>query len=376
VNGDAGGYVANPRAMYEVARKLPLEQRWLLFELAHDARWEAGIVTVRGVEIALDVGELLISLDGLAEKHGMSVDQVRRALKTFERLGIISRRQAATLPATSPATGAATLPATQTATPPTVVRFQKWRTILWPRGEAATSPATNSATGTATPAATGAATILPAVPDLPLEQGEPVGGERASARKSFAPPPASPPAFQTGGGKNGKGKNGRATDPRFMPIKQRLKEIHAEICDGSIYDFNGADGKALREFLERHPEVTEQDVRLRWALALHHRNEFPRVKTPRMLFHHWNHFADEARQFKARVAHGEAVNAELTEEEELEHLSSVAAEGDGLQRVQLEREALLDVEARKSLRRSFPGEYPALDDPGWKKGIHIAARES
>src|SRR5467141_1025117 len=119
VNGDAGGYVANPRAMYEVARKLPLEQRWLLFELAHDARWEAGIVTVRGVEIALDVGELLISLDGLAEKHGMSVDQVRRALKTFERLGIISRRQAATLPATSPATGAATLPATQTATPPT-----------------------------------------------------------------------------------------------------------------------------------------------------------------------------------------------------------------------------------------------------------------
>ena len=40
-------------------------------------------------------------------------------------------------------------------------------------------------------------------------------------------------------------------------------------------------------------------------------------------------------------------------------------------RPQLERFARNDVEARKDLRRQWPGQYPELGDPRWAKGFHV-----
>src|SRR4051794_10079191 len=65
-----GGYVALPHALLDLAaRELTAQQERLLLRLLQGARWEPGTVTVRGNSIALDRGEQLTSLDGLATKY-------------------------------------------------------------------------------------------------------------------------------------------------------------------------------------------------------------------------------------------------------------------------------------------------------------------
>jgi hypothetical protein len=152
-------FVAIPDQMIDAVTALPCHQAWLLVLLVRDANWRPGVVDVRGQSIALDTGELLFSIDARAERHRMSSDQIRRALKTYKRLGIVTTR-----PATQAATGADTRPATQAATPPTIVRFDKWRDILWPPSPAATQ----AATGADTSPGERPAMILPVVPDLPV----------------------------------------------------------------------------------------------------------------------------------------------------------------------------------------------------------------
>ncbi len=142
----APGYVAMPREMLIAADKLPRDQGWLLERMARDARWQdPGPVIVRGGVVTIDTGEQLISLDGLAKRYEMTVAQVRRALATFERKGWISRRPAAAQTGTPLTEGKSA----KTGTPPTVVRFEKWRDILWPKTGTPTGTSPGTRTGTA-----------------------------------------------------------------------------------------------------------------------------------------------------------------------------------------------------------------------------------
>jgi hypothetical protein len=55
-----GGWVAIPREMMAVARKLRREQGWLLLELAFGAQFgEPGEEDVRGHAVRIDLGEIL-----------------------------------------------------------------------------------------------------------------------------------------------------------------------------------------------------------------------------------------------------------------------------------------------------------------------------
>src|SRR5438128_1775785 len=111
-----------PHTLRQWAREnLEPVQAWLLLELIGDAQHEPTSVVLQdgtGRSVQLDAGEILVSSRGLEEQYGIDRDVVRRALKTYEKLGAVTTRPAAPPPAPRRAASQRGLPPH----PPTVVR--------------------------------------------------------------------------------------------------------------------------------------------------------------------------------------------------------------------------------------------------------------
>jgi hypothetical protein len=238
---DRGGFLALPHEMRaEARRELEPVQRWLAVELAGEANWETGrTARVDGVAVALDAGEVLLSTRGFADRHGVSRDVVRRFLDRIEALGWIERCPAAPSPAPHPAPRAAP----RAAPPPTLVRFRKWREIMWPPREAAPPPA---------PSPAPCATPHPA-PILHMEPGEPLN---TNTEKPSRAPAA----------RRRKASKDEPSDPRHRPLQERLEGVFLEVR-GTSYGFNGRDAKAITELL-RLSGGDVAEVERRWRAGL------------------------------------------------------------------------------------------------------------
>jgi DNA-binding transcriptional MocR family regulator len=133
-------FLALPFSMLDEMREhLTAEQQIMLLGLLREANYHPSTVRVRGQKVQIDTGELLLAQRRIAARLGVSRDQIRRLLSRLEALGWIRLRSA--LPAPAPAPQAAPLPAPAA----TILRFRKWRRILWtealPAPQAAPGPA-------------------------------------------------------------------------------------------------------------------------------------------------------------------------------------------------------------------------------------------
>jgi hypothetical protein len=143
---ERSGHRGIPYAMEEELRDFPVAQRSVLVSLAFEAMWEPGVVPWRGQRITLDVGEALVSYEGLVRTLRLASDPgvrdpvklVRRALASGCRLGLIDVRAAVPEGGTPCGTGNGTYRGTPHGTPPRIVRFLRHRPILWPDTELGT----------------------------------------------------------------------------------------------------------------------------------------------------------------------------------------------------------------------------------------------
>lgn len=158
-----------PYPLDEYLDALPGDYGKVARKLLRAARWTRG--RVGGIE--LDAGESLIDERSEALWGGLALDRdvkgagrralVRRVLERLERDGIVTRRAAhARGPGSSPRNGPRNGPS------PTVVRFMKFRGILWPAGA---DSAQETAQGPAQETAQRFGPVLPEeTPDPPEQQ--------------------------------------------------------------------------------------------------------------------------------------------------------------------------------------------------------------
>lgn len=259
MSGERPGFRGIPYAMEAELRALPPAQRAILLSLAFLAEWEARSYDVRGVLVALDVGEALISYEGLARDLRANVDLARRAIRSGVRIGLIHARRAIPAPVTPRATGDATYRATPHGTPPTVVRFLRHREILWARENGATPCATPCASGDATnPQITGS-----------QDTGRiPSPAARARARRA----------------------DHKAPDPRHAPLTERLAATFAEVRGTSYAHGGGRDAKAIADLL-RFAGGNVEEVDRRWRRALDLGPKWPGCATFAALALRWNDLA-------------------------------------------------------------------------------------
>jgi hypothetical protein len=174
-----------PYPLDEYLDALPGDYGKVTRRLLRAARWARG--DVGGVE--LDAGEAL--MDERSEKlwGGLTLERdvsaagrralIRRVLDRLERDGIVARRSAhARGPRNGPGSGPRNGPS------PTVVRFLKFRGILWP---ASAGTAQETAQGPAQETALQSGPVLPEDPPAPPDQQQPRA--RAAVAVDDAPPP-------------------------------------------------------------------------------------------------------------------------------------------------------------------------------------------
>lgn len=274
------GWTAVPDAMRDAARaELELAQRALLVELAAECNWGPGTATVDGVQVELDRGEVLLSTRGFAERQGASRDQVRRFLDRVEALGWISRRPAA--PRAAPPHAPPAAP--RAAPPPTVVRFERWREILWPERQAAPSPAPSPA-----PRAAPLPAPIPPVEPIHLAPERPSPSPSATA--------SAPEAQQQEHAK-------KSPNPRHTPLKAVLVSLYERIR-ATKYNFDGkADPPAINRLLQL---ADDGEIIRCWGLGLEASSPFrcdtiAQLASPRV----WNHLATQgARQARKQAKPG------------------------------------------------------------------------
>ena len=109
-------------------------------------------------------------------------------------------------------------------------------------------------------------------------------------------------------------KKKQATDPRFVPIRERLIEIYGAMKSPERYVFTGRDGKALKQLLAQQPQVTDSDVFTRWRAGLE-LTKFPGVSSVHQLFDRWNDLAAAAGEIQM-LEETEAAAAREREEHE------------------------------------------------------------
>ncbi|ACG73248.1 hypothetical protein AnaeK_2020 [Anaeromyxobacter sp. K] len=179
-------FLALPAPLVDYVLALPGDYGKTLLRVAQLARAAPGVVD----GIALDTGEALISyrsprvwgrvaLDAELAKDG-EVALRRRALARAERDGWVQIR-----PAHRSGTASDTRTGTGTSTPATIVRFLRFREILWPASVQTAQPA---AQPTAQEPAPGSGTITPVVtlpdPPAPPEQQQLRARAREEAKLS------------------------------------------------------------------------------------------------------------------------------------------------------------------------------------------------
>ncbi|MCM2334809.1 MAG: helix-turn-helix domain-containing protein, partial [Anaeromyxobacteraceae bacterium] len=86
-----GGHTALPNELLAMAlAELTAEQFRLLVGIFYEAEFKPEGATAGLWRVPF--GHALISYEGLSTRFGLSVDAVRRALRRFERIGIVTRR--------------------------------------------------------------------------------------------------------------------------------------------------------------------------------------------------------------------------------------------------------------------------------------------
>jgi hypothetical protein len=118
-------------------------------------------------------------------------------------------------------------------------------------------------------------------PAVPVPVADPVA--------VLATTPAAPPP---GGEKQRTRKPKPAeSDPRFQPFVRLAFDVFAEKRDGAALDFDGHDGKSLREFLGRQPKVAAEEFGRRWGRALDLGAKWPGCASIAHLVERWNELA-------------------------------------------------------------------------------------
>jgi hypothetical protein len=241
--------------------------------LLRAANWKRGPSPCGRFE--LDAGEALMDERSETLWGGLRLDRdvssegrralVRRVLERLERDGWASRRAAhAGGPGISPRSGPRNGPT------PTVVRFLKYREILW---SASIETAQGTAQDLAQETAQGFGPILPASPP------EPPPPPDTEKRPSRAP-----------AARRRRAGEGEEPDPRHRLLQERLEAVFEEKC-GHLYGFGGRDAKAITDLL-RFSGGDLDDVVSRWRAALTETSNFHRCRSIHELATKWNHFAD------------------------------------------------------------------------------------
>lgn len=132
--GRGGGYFAMPRELWRDAmRLLTPGQRFALVALVAEANYSPGEVPLPdGSRVRLERGEVLVCSRSFAKRHGIGRRIVREALARLRALG-----WAETRPARGPPLGPGVVQrrAQGDGPPPTVVRFNVYRDIVWPESD-------------------------------------------------------------------------------------------------------------------------------------------------------------------------------------------------------------------------------------------------
>lgn len=175
-----------PYPLLEYLQALKGDYMKLALRLLQRAQWKAG-VTETG--IAVDAGEVLISLrshdvwDAVRLDRRLSeagrVSLMRRVLDRLERDGIVATR-----PARRTDTPGATQSGTSNETPPTVVRFLKFRDNLWPGNQDSAKGPTRGTTHGAAHRPDPIPTSKPATPAALEERGSCADLGTSTARPS------------------------------------------------------------------------------------------------------------------------------------------------------------------------------------------------
>lgn len=295
--GRPGDFLAVPRELWrEADRVLTSAQFKVLFALLAEANYTRGEVSMPdGGRVALDVGEVLVGGRSFALRHGLGHKAVRVALKRLQGLGWINLRSAI-----EEGTGEGTPPDRERAqvegTPPSIVRVNVYRGILWPASKEGTPPghavghtpqpqegtiqqgsiqqgqeeafaadaASPPSQPDVVPPATREEPPMPKPRDLVTEQLFP-GGSQA--------PPVAPPTSK------------RKGDPRHAPLVERLVAIFAELR-GTPYAFGG--GKDARAVTRLLALGSDSEIEARWRNALARADRWEGFLSLANLPGHWN----------------------------------------------------------------------------------------
>jgi hypothetical protein len=250
---------------------LPGDYLKIVLRLVQLANWKRS-VTPNGVE--LDAGEALISLRSSRFWDGVELDRdlsdearmalLRRVIARLERDGYAKRR-----PARCSGTGFGTPRPSASGTPATIIRFLRFRDVLWP----------SNSDSAHTPEVAAAQHAAQALATIQAETAEP---DRTG--EGVLDPPARPRA------------SGGCGQTKLDDVRALLKRIEEAFAQATGRAYQHADPRAIqddRRAAARLLELPGNDadaIESAWRQALI-RTEWPRIDTLADLARHWARIA-------------------------------------------------------------------------------------
>jgi hypothetical protein len=276
MDGRERGFIVVHRRVRSSAlyRSLTAEQRSVFYTLLLLANWKDGQMRVGEVAETVARGELAHSLATIAKEAKVSIKVVRT---TISKLAVDDRAAGGRGPflverwigsgprvGTYPGTVTGTVPGTETGTGLRVLRvvnYDEYQSIIDGAG-------TDEGTETGTAEGTRGA-----------RQGHGRGTNRTKGtivtkETSLPLAPATPPPG----------------DPRFQPFVKAAFDTFADVKGTAEFDFDGHDGKRLKDFLSRQPKVTLDEFTARWRKALS-MPRYPGCAKVAHLLERWNELA-------------------------------------------------------------------------------------